>query len=74
MATTKFKQSDYESNVNQTDGRLHISSGGETLQTTEQSLNPFESKIVLSEILIEMRILNKYMAMIVGDTITENQS
>lgn len=61
MATSPYRPSDHNTNLNQTDGHLHVGSGTETLKTEEQSLNNFDIKGILSELVMQQKITNLHL-------------
>lgn len=73
MATGAYQQSDYKTNVDQTDRHLHVTSGDKTLTTKDASGDVFETKILLSEILKEIKLTNRYLSEFLGDEFRENE-
>jgi hypothetical protein len=73
MTTSPYQQSDYKTNVDQTDRHLHVTNGSEILKTEEQSNNTFEIKDLLYNILLEQRLTNKYLSEFLEDSFKENE-
>ena len=71
MTTSAFQQSDYKANIDQTDRHLHVTSGSKELEVKEQSFTNKKISIVLSEILVQMKITNKYLAEMMECDISE---
>ena len=69
MTTTSFQQSDYKSNVDQTDRHLHVTSGDKALKTEDDRRELFQTTILLSQILEELKLQNQYLEEILGDKI-----
>ena len=66
MTTTAYQQSDYKTNVDQTDRHLHVTSGDKTIKVSEQSDKQLMILTALDEILIEAKKTNMYLAEISG--------
>jgi hypothetical protein len=71
MATSAYQQSDYKTNVDQTDRHLHVTSGDKTLKTEEQSLDNYSRNNTLDEILKQLVIMNKHLSIITDVDIKE---
>lgn len=66
MTTSAYQQSDYKTNVDQTDRHLHVTSGTKNIKVEEQSLNQFNIKVLLEELLIEQKKTNAYLSEMTG--------
>lgn len=73
MTTSRFQQSDYKSNVDQTDGHLHVSSGSLDIKVKEQSDDLIQLRVATEEILKEIKLTNKYLAEFLGDKFSEEE-
>jgi len=71
MTTSAYQPSDYKTNIDQTDRHLHVTSGDKSIKVEEQSLDTYEIKDLLHNMLIEQRITNKYLAEFMGDNISK---
>jgi hypothetical protein len=69
MTTGPYQQSDYKTNIDQTDRRLHVTAGGEPLKTEEQNLDASRSMGLLADILEEIKLSNEYLKIIAGEPI-----
>jgi hypothetical protein len=69
MTTSAYQQSDYKSNIDQTDRHLHVTSGSKELEVKEQSLNNFQIKVLIEELLIEQKKTNMYLSEMIGNKI-----
>ena len=74
MATSRFQQSDYKSNIDQTDGHLHVGSGSETLKTAEQNDYNFRTLVLLENILLELKIMRTYLELVTDEKINEQDT
>jgi len=73
MTTSAYRQSDYNTNIDQTDRHLHVTSGSETLKTEEQSLINNDIKELLQLLLIEQKITNAHLSEMTGNIIDEKE-
>jgi hypothetical protein len=64
MTTSAFQQSDYKSNIDQTDRHLHVTSGSKNIKVEEQSLNGYSMNNTLNCILDELKKMNKHLSLI----------
>ena len=69
MATGPYQQSDYKTNVDQTDRHLHVTNGTIPLVVKEKSLDNSRSMKILEHVLEELQLSNKYLKIIAGEPI-----
>ena len=71
MTTSPCRPSDHNTNVNQTDGSLHVTSGGVSLKTEEQGTGSFDIGSLITELIIEQRITNLHLRSLTENNYTE---